>query len=888
MSPASRWQRFVDAATSAPQAATPQAEEAHPDPEKVELRAVQRGPHQQGPARRAVATVMDLAASGVRRLTAVEKDGDEHPPGRTWDLRLVPAALVAWAGAIVFIRASPGWGYWSGSAALMAAAVALVLGRNRRAIAAAVMLAVPLLCLALVSFSAAEKAAERTAGPIDEAIHNGSSVTAELLITADPAVSHSPAKFSGAVQYLIEATIMEATAGGREFSAATPVLVIAGERWAAVQTGQRVGGAGALEATGAGEDVEALFFAETSPTLIQPAGHWDSHTTDIRNTFRNRAATLDSDAAQLLPGMVLGDRSSLGADLDKAMKRTGLTHLTAVSGANCAIVLGVVFLCGYAVRLPRWLAAAVALIALLAFVTLVRPDPSVLRAAVMGTIGIVAVMNGRGRRSPSLLCIAVVLLLSLDPWLSGSYAFILSVLATTGLIVFGSRCARWLSRWMPLWAAQAVAVPVAAQVFCAPVIVLLQPQLVTYSVLANVLVAPAIPVITIVGMIAVLALFLCPPLVPLLMAIAGAGAQWVGSTARFFSSAPAAAIPWPDGATGVALMAALSTASLTVLWILSSPVRLRRATGMLVRLLPGEPASVLNRCAAALVLGTVLGVGPGLLISGSGTVPGASEWSMVACDVGQGDGLVIRTGPHSAVVVDTGPDPELMDRCLRDLEISTVDVLVLTHMHADHNGGVQGVLAGREVKQALVSTVDPELPAGVVSGLEEHGVEIVHAQRGQQGNGGPVHWQVLWPAADHPVSTENNSSIVIAARIEQTEGSALTILLTGDLEEDGMQRLLRLVRSPQGRMLGGNFLQRGVDILKVAHHGADNGGTAVITALRPAMALISVGADNDYGHPAPDIIAALKQVGAHIGRTDEDGRVYIGKQSDVLRMWSER
>ncbi|WP_081744732.1 ComEC/Rec2 family competence protein, partial [Arthrobacter sp. H14] len=711
---------------------------------------------------------------------------------------------------------------------------------------------------------------------------------AELLITSDPAVSDSPAKFSGAVQYLIEATIVEATADGTGFSAVTPVLVIAGERWSAVQTGQRVGGAGSLEAAGPGDDVEALFFSETSPTLIEPAGHWDKRTTEIRRTFKDRAATLSSDAAQLLPGMVLGDRSSLGADLDKAMKRTGLTHLTAVSGANCAIVLGVVFLCGYAVRLPRWLAAAVAFLALLAFVTLVRPDPSVLRAAVMGTIGIVAIMNGRGRRSPSLLCIAVVLLLSLNPWLSGSYAFILSVLATTGLIVFGSRCARWLGRWMPLWAAQAVAVPVAAQVFCAPVIVLLQPQLVTYSVLANVLVAPAIPVITIVGMIAVLALFLCPPLVPLLMATAGAGAQWVGYTARFFSAAPAAAIPWPGGATGVALMAVLSTASLTVLWILSSPIRLRRAAGMLVRLLPGEPASALNRCTAALVVGVVFGVAPGLLISGSGKVPGESEWSVVACDVGQGDGLVIRTGTHSAVVVDTGPDPELMDRCLRELEISTVDVLVLTHMHADHNGGMQGVLAGREVKQTLISTADPELPSGVVSGLEEHGVEIVHAQRGQQGDGGPVHWQVLWPPADHPGSTENNSSIVLAARIEQPDGSALSLLLTGDLEEDGMQRLLRLARSPPGTMLGANFLQRGVDILKVTHHGADNGGTAVIMKLQPAMALISVGADNDYGHPAPDITDALKQVGTHIGRTDEDGRIYIGKQADILRMWTER
>ncbi len=880
MTDTSRWQRFVEAATSPPSTETNQAPRQEPPQES--------GKRVRGQLSVAVSTVAGLAVKRVRRLAALDEDVDDKPPTRTWDLRLVPPALVAWAGAAAFIRVEPAFGYWAGLAALLAAGSILLAGRRLQRAAPITTAAFPLLCLALISFSAAEGGAERTAGPIGNAINDGTAITAHLVITSDPAPSTTPTKFSGAVQYLLEATIVEATAAGNKFSAATPVLIIAGERWSDLETGQREEGAGDLQTPGAGDDVEALLFASTAPRLAKPAGQWDKHTTEIRRAFRDRSGALSPGAAELLPGMVLGDRSALSADLDAAMKRTGLTHLTAVSGANCSIILGVVFLLGYAARLPRWLAAVVALVALAGFVSLVRPDPSVLRAAVMGTIGIVAIMTGRGRRSPSLLCIAVVVLLSFDPWLSGSYAFILSVLATTGLIVFGSGCARWLGRWVPLWAAQAGAVAIAAQVFCAPVIVLLQPQLVTYSVPANVLVAPVIPVVTIAGMAAVLAMSLCPPLFPALLVTAAAGAQWVGTVARYFSSAPAAAIPWPEGATGVALMAAVSLGSLGLVWIVSSPARLRTAAITTSRLLPGEPSSNLNRSVTAGILGVVVGVAPGLLISGSGIMTGSSDWSIVACDVGQGDGLVVRTGAHSAIVVDTGPEPELMDQCLRQLRISTVDMLVITHMHADHSGGIAGVLKGRTVERAMVSTTDTQIPAGISSTLKDHGVEVTAAQKGQRGTDGRVRWHVLWPPKTHYSATENNSSIVMGMHVMETEGPALSALLTGDLEREGLRRLLAPSSASPLPLHSNGILYPGLDVLKVAHHGADNGGTALITKLEPAMALISVGADNDYGHPADGIIAALEQSGTHTGRTDEHGRVYIGKHAGILRMWSER
>lgn len=863
MDSTSRWQPFVEAAVRAGNDHRPE-----PEPESSP----------QAPLRRHwLERIRPHAADRLGRSKDTGPPLDAHP-ARTWDLRLLPAALAAWAAAAAAVRLPPSTTYVTAAAALAVAFMLLLAARKWSLPRLLLPVAVPLLAISMISSSAAESLAERQAGPVSIAIAEEATVGARMHITSSPVLSDSPNKFTGAERYLVEATLQQATDGGNKFTAATPILVIAGDRWKSLHTGQLVETAGTLSPAGTGEDVEALFFAKTTPQVLEPAGPWLQYTGGLRDRFGQRSQTLESGAAQLLPGMVLGDRSWLRGDLETAMQRTGLTHLTAVSGANCAIVVGTVFLCCCAVRMPRWLSAGIAVVALCGFVLLVRPEPSVLRAAVMGTIGVAAMLSGRGRKSPTLLCLAVIVLLGVNPWLSGSYAFILSVLATSGLIVFGAACARWLARWLPLPVAQAVAVPVAAQVFCAPVIVLLQPHLVTYSVVANVLVAPLIPLITIAGMCCVLAMLLCPALVPLLIAIAGAGAQWVSAVARFFSAAPAAAVAWPEGATGVVLMAVLSLASMGGLWLLSDGRRPRVCWRWFYQYAVRIPRPFYGLAAGA-------GVGAALVWIVMTAVPAGHQdrWLIVACDVGQGDGLVVRTGEHSAMVIDTGPQPAAMDDCLDDLGIATVSLLVLSHMHADHTGGVDGVLDGREVERALISTAAAG-PNGVAASLAQRGVEVSKVHRGAEGGRGKVSWTVLWPASQTATS-QNNSSIVMWVRVEQRRGKPLSLLLTGDLEEDGVRRLLARY---QAQPITAALEHGPVDVLKVAHHGAANGGTELITGTRPDLALISVGAENDYGHPSSEIIAVLQQVGSQIRRTDLAGRVYVAKRSDTLLTWSER
>lgn len=828
----------------------------------------------------------------------------EPQPRRTLDLRLVPSALVAWIAAVLCARLAPAVGFGISAGALLAAAGIVALFRHPSGRARLLSTGVPLCILALVALSTAQATTSSTAGPIAAAIERETVVTAQLRLTSDPKLSPNADRFSGGERYLIEAQLEAATAAGQQFEADTPVLILADGRWADVRLGQVVSAAGRLLKSEPGADVAALLAVRAAPVLEAEARTWQQWTSTLRRDFLEHCAALSPNAAGLLPGMVLGDRSALAPEVESAMKRTGLTHLTAVSGANCSILVGFVVIGCYALQIPRWAAAAISLVALAGFVLLVRPDPSVLRAALMGTIGIAAVLSGRGRRSAALLSITVVVLLIVDPWLATSYAFVLSVLATTGLIVFGHNCAIWLARWLPWWLAQALAVPLAAQVFCAPVILLLQPQLSTYSVLANVLAAPVIAPVTILGMLAVLAVAIFSPVATPLIGIAGAAAEWVAFVAQFFSTAPGAAMPWPQGPVGVALLAVVSLSSMALLRALSMSAPRHSGDG-------GADASgtgrapvhsfSLNRSAAdvrsrrrngvrwylsALLVGLILGLGPALLLAGAGAQNGRS-WSVVACDVGQGDAFVIRTGPQSAIVVDTGPEPASMDRCLRNLSVSTIDVLVLTHMHADHTGGLRGALSARRVHQVLVSSAEDNLPRMVQSLLDEHDLKPARAAAGQGGTSGLVQWQVLWPSANGVPGDENNASVVLAASIE-TGGPPMTMLLVGDLEEEGLARLIASSGSEPAADVLGRYRRDGLDVLKIAHHGARNGGAAMIEGFDPAIALISVGKDNDYGHPHPRILRSLQEAGSTVGRTDLDGQIYLDKEGQTLMMWSTR
>ena len=802
--------------------------------------------------------------------------------------------------------------------------------------------AVPLAAAALVCIGAAGALSERGSGPVAEVIAAGGSISADFRAVSDarPATAD---RFTGRPRYLVDAVAETATAGGKRFGTSATVLVVGGDGYAGIRWGDRFRSAGSLQQLPPGDRNLALMRAGAKPD-IEPGGGWYNATAELRSNFVQAAEDRGAAVDGLLAGMVLGDRSTLAPDLNQAMKATGLTHLTAVSGANCSYLLAFIFLAARAARVPRAGAVLLALTGLGAFVLLVRPDPSVLRAAVMGGLGTLAVLSGRGRLPVALLFLSITVLLCADPWLCTSYAFILSVCATLGLVILGPHLVLVFSRRLPLWFAASLAVPVAAQLFCAPVLVLLQPQLPLYSVPANLVAAPVVPAVTITGMLAVAAVGAAPALAGVLLAVPAAGAWWVAGIARAFESAPGALVPWPAGVPGAVLMGAAMTATAALMVFRSrrdgphpgavrqrksirlrgkgserwspgrrpgiggrrpsshrsgfggrrpatrrgSPTSRRPATrgGSLAGRRPvNRRRSLAGRwmvAGAGIVL--VLPAGAVLALPGEDPDGTAQEWILAACDVGQGDGLAVRTGPGSAVVVDAGGEPAAMDNCLDRLGVQNVDLLILTHAHLDHYGGTAGVLSGRTVREVGYSTAGSSLPRELEDALSGSSAPRTHLTEGMAGTAGAVHWEVLWPpgtdggmpAAAAGEDDENNASAVLLLSVGTAGGPPLKILLTGDAETDAAAAVL--ASHPT--------LRSGVDVLKVPHHGARNGGDAWLRAARPSLALVSVGADNDYGHPAPQIIEGLERAGTAVARTDVLGTILVARHRDVLQISS--
>lgn len=255
----------------------------------------------------------------------------------------------------------------------------------------------------------------------------------------------------------------------------------------------------------------------------------------------------------------------------------------------------------------------------------------------------------------------------------------------------------------------------------------------------------------------------------------------------------------------------------------------------------------------------VLGILGGTLLALRPATP--RTWSITVCDVGQGDGLVLSTGTGHAVVVDTGPDPAAMDHCLDSLGIEVLDAVIITHLHDDHYGGVEGALRGRTVSALYYSTGEAVLPPELTEAAAAAGAEPRLLDEDTSLVVPPLVVDVLWPPAGPADGEENNASAVLRVSVPTPERT-LTVLLTGDLEEEAAARMLRAEPS---------LATDGVDILKVAHHGAQNGGTELIGAVQPDLALISLGRDNDYGHPHATIIEALDRAGIATARTDQLG-----------------
>ncbi len=516
--------------------------------------------------------------------------GEGAGPRKRTDVRLALPAVLVWGAAVA--------GLWLAPAALLGLCVALLVlaavlllvllrsGGTRRTRAGGggswtgrrperrsflATTAVGLLLAVAGAAHSSVASSQRFEGPLAEAVAAGKSVMAVLEVAGAPRPLPTPGQSGESARWSVAVWTREISTGGVVLRTRAQLVVTGGKDWERLVPGQTVRAAGKLRPPDPGRPEAGGMSAATAPDLRGSGRGLEAAAKDLRARFVAASAFLPSDAAGLLPGMVTGDTSALDEGLANAMKTVGMTHLTAVSGANCSLVLGALLAGCRRLRLSRVPAAGTALAGLGLFVVLVGPDASVLRAALMGAVGIAALAGGRTGRGLSFLCLAVIGLLLLDPALGGSFGFLLSVLATLGIILLGRRIMDWTPAAVPRWAAAAVAVPLSAQMLCGPVIVLLQPQFSTYALLANVAAAPLVAPVTLLGTAAVPLLVAAPWLAVALIAVAGTFSSGVAATAWFFARLPGSTLPWPEGVTGLLTMVVLSALTLAAVWAAARP-----------------------------------------------------------------------------------------------------------------------------------------------------------------------------------------------------------------------------------------------------------------------------------------------------------------------------
>lgn len=553
--------------------------------------------------------------------------------------------------------------------------------------------------------------------------------------------------------------------------------------------------------------------------------------------------------AGLVPSLVVGDTSRVAPEVVDDFKATGLSHLTAVSGTNLTLMLA--FSLGLSRRLGvrGWWLRGLGVAVAIAFVVVCRVEPSVLRAAAMGLVAMAATgVAGDRRRGLRALSLTVLLLVLVDPWLARSWGFALSVSASAGILWWGAAWQRMMRTWAPGWLAESLAIPLAAQLATQPIVTALAAEISVVGIAANVATGPFVGPVTILGLAAALLSLLSPPLAGVLGWVAGWCVQPILLIAAWGASAPAATWRWPADPAALALLAVgcLVAAQLVLPRLL--PYRWT-ASGLALLLLVGalwRPPQ------------------PGW--------PG--DWAVVACDVGQGGAQLIRTGQHSAILVDTGPEPTALTDCLAAVGVTEIPLLVITHGHADHVAGLPGIVGRVPVSMVLVGP-----PAGdASSGAEWAGLpQPTPTVAGDSVQVGSARWTTLaagpvpgmLPSSGPEDPAENDSGVVGLVEV-----AGLRVLVTGDIELAGQQALLASGADVRA------------DVLVVPHHGSAKQEPTLIQAVGASVALIQVGERNDYGHPAAATLRLLHSSGSSVFRTDQQGAIAVS--ADGRRVVTQR
>lgn len=593
-------------------------------------------------------------------------------------------------------------------------------------------------------------------------------------------------------------------------------------------------------------------------------------------------ATYTPATAALGRALVLGE-SDLPDPESEAFRDSGLMHLLAVSGTHLVIfVVSVVHMlrallvrvryCAERFDVSRWSAAFGAVFSLL-YADFAGGSGSAWRAAYM--LGLVSGARALGMRWSGSTALGGSLLvgLLLDPLAPSDFSFLLSALATTGLIGLGQPLTRLCARglfargpWRPL--VESLCATLASTVPCSPVLAMMSDRMTWAALIANVLAAPLGEVIALPACLLHTVVSPLPALEAGLASVGSGALYGVRAVALLSASSHFAqfAVPFPRPSSLAFAIAAL----LSILLLLSSrvePFARRSAPGRHPALQSGGERKRMVVLAALF----------GAFLWGAHSRSGqraSGRLSVTALDVGQGDAIFVEFPGGPVALVDGGgfatgtPDTgaRVLLPYLRSRGTTRLDLMVVSHAHPDH---ILGLL--RVAEELPVGTLwfpdeggassfrPPPSLARLIALVRARGGRSVGSselcQRPQELGGARV--DILAPCLPStPPLGLNDGSLVLRVRY-----GARAALLTGDIE-----------RTTEAHLVATRASDLRADLLKVAHHGSDTSSTApFVRAVAPQLAFISSGVRNTFRHPRPGALATLSQAGAHIARTDRQG-----------------
>ncbi len=581
--------------------------------------------------------------------------------------------------------------------------------------------------------------------------------------------------------------------------------------------------------------------------------------------------------AGLAAGILVGLRERVSRSVADDFTVTGLTHVVAISGWNIALVAGIATALLRATGLSRRPRSAIVIVAIVAYTVIAGAEASVIRAAVMGVVVLIAREGGRPSGAAAALGLACLGLLLADPHMISDIGLQLSLAATAGLLALGGHAEAAVKRLTrgrgPRWLHETLGVSLAAQLSTLPLILLHFGRLSLISPLANLLVAPVVPLAMLGAASGVLVgPVLAAPVANIVLAPLIVG-SWLPLAAMTRGAAVLADVPLAN----VELAAPFDLVGAAMAAVaLGLALRATRRGGVAApdpdpveAPLPDRPTQRRRRQTLAAVTLVVVVVAAASVVLVARPQPGLQ---VSILDIGQGDAILLQADGER-MLVDGGPDPDLLVHRLDERIPAwdrSIDVVVMTHPHEDHAGGLAGMVPRYRVARFAetgMSSRGPGVSQLRVAAAEYH-IPRVRLLQGDEFTLGSAKVEVLWPPREEiPERTLsdgraiNGTSIVLSVHLGRQR-----VLLTGDLEDDHDADILASIPPDRRRW----------DLLKVAHHGSATASSRqLLEVLKPRLAAISAGDGNRYGHPARATVDRLQAVGAQVWRTDQQGTLSL-------------